>query len=99
MARSVAAMCLLVLVVLVAPGCAGPGSEPAPAVESDAAAAVLPEQVETAVSIARELAADPADGEAILNRHGLTEESFDELMYEIAADPELTVAYEAALAE
>lgn len=99
MARTAFALFLLSCLLLAAPGCGAPETEQVPATGDVADAVDLPDQVATAVAIARELAADPGDGEAILDRHGLTEEGFDQLMYEIAADPELTAAYQEALAE
>ena len=99
MARAIAALWLVSLLSLVALGCGGPTAEQPPATATDAEAAALPDKVETAVAIARELATDPGDAQAILDRHGLTEEGFDDLMYEIAADPELTAAYRDALGE
>lgn len=84
-------------------GCgAEPPAEPTPAETAAAGdtAAPAPEMadsVRTAVGIARELEADPEAAEAILERHGMTTEEFDEMMYDIAADPELARQYREAL--
>ena len=63
----------------------------------EAAEIDLPEIVRTAVTVAREIDADPDNSEAILKRHGLTLEAFEEMLYDISGDPELSQAYNAAL--
>lgn len=54
------------------------------------------EDVQTAAMIAREVEANPDRAAEILESHGMTQESFQQLMYEIAADPARSEAYEAA---
>jgi len=80
-------------------GCAKPPAS------DDAAPAVTAEQNHAAPSLdkAREAAAiavaiekEPGRLRAILEAHATTPEAFQELLYEIAQDPELTEAYEAA---
>ena len=56
------------------------------------------DRVQMAARIAREIQADPENAEAILDRHGKTKEEFEALLYEIAAEPELSRAYNAAMA-
>ena len=73
------------------------GSQAAPA--NDEATGAADDPVSLAVEIAEALEADPDSAEAILERHGLTVEQYEALMYDISADPELSRAYEAALAE
>jgi hypothetical protein len=80
-------------------GCAG--SEPEPAVEAEPEAgsvtAAEPEDLVTrAAEIAAAIEADPDGAEEILQRHEVTIEEFEQMMFEIAADPELSKAYEAA---
>lgn len=85
---------------------AGCGSEPAgqadqtaPAQPSEAPATTQQpaDPVDTAAAVARELEANPEDAAAILERHGLTAEKLDELMYEIAADPVKAERYRKAV--
>ena len=52
-----------------------------------------------AAAIAGEIAESPDDTEAILEDHDMTIEQFEALMYEVAADPELSERYEKARAE
>lgn len=54
-------------------------------------------KVDKAVSIAKELRAQPDDAEKILERHGMSAEQWESLMYEIAGDPALAAEYEAGL--
>lgn len=51
---------------------------------------------EEAGKIAKEIAADPAKRADVLTAHGVDEASFRLALYDIAADAELTAAYEAA---
>ncbi len=54
------------------------------------------EKVRVAAEIAAAIEARPDDAAGILASHGMTEDSFESLMYEIAADPALSAAYESA---
>ncbi len=49
-----------------------------------------------AAATAKELKAAPDDAEEILKKHGMTEQSFEELMFEIAEDPEKSKAFSEA---
>jgi hypothetical protein len=51
-------------------------------------------KVAKAAALAKELKANPDDADAILQRHGMTREQFDELMYEIASDEAMSQAFE-----
>lgn len=51
---------------------------------------------EEAGKIAKEIGADPAKRADVLAAHGVDEASFRLALYNIAADAELTAAYEAA---
>jgi hypothetical protein len=57
----------------------------------------VPEVVQKAITIAQEIEGDPDNAEAILEKHGITEEGFEDLMYQIAQDPELSRSYNEAL--
>ena len=46
-----------------------------------------------AIAIAKEIKASPDDAEAILKKHGMTEEQFEALMFEIASDPKRADAF------
>jgi hypothetical protein len=88
---------LLIACCLIVAGCATPEPE-APAQE--AAVADAPTDVaQKAAEIAKAIEADPDATEQILEGRGLTVDEFEQMMYEISADPELSKAYEAALAE
>ena len=56
----------------------------------------LDPKVAKAVSIAREIEADPSKAEDVLAKHELDREGLDALMYEIARNPELAKSYAAA---
>jgi hypothetical protein len=94
-------LCLIIGLAAVL-GCAGPGTEEQvagseAAVES--APAEVAEIVTKAVDIAKEIEADPDSAETILANHEMTIEDFDQMMYDISADPDLSDAYAAAMAE
>jgi len=92
-----AGLLLLIGCGLIVAGCGAPAPEP-PA-EETAAVDAPSDIVERAAEIAKAIDADPDSAERILQDHGLTVEQFEDMMYEISADPELSKAYEAALAE
>lgn len=62
----------------------------------EAVSSDTPEFVAQVASIARALAESPAVADSILQAHEMTRVQFDSLMYEIALDPVLTEAFEAA---
>ena len=101
MTRAGLLLSIVVLVLLVA--CGGTGSGDSAGIESgsatapDAAPVGTDDPVSRAVEIAKAIEADPDSAEAVLERFGLTVEQYEELMYDISADPELTRAYQAAL--
>lgn len=84
--------------------CDAPTPDPAttqdPATEQPTAAEpatpAASSKTEIAAAVANELQAPGADTDAVLARHDLTADTFEQLMFEIAADPELTAAYQAA---
>jgi hypothetical protein len=82
MKRLTGFLCALVLV-----GCGGSGKQSTPS-----GAPVSPKVAEAA-ALAKELEANPDDADAILKRHGMTRQQLEDLMYEIAADDEMSQAY------
>lgn len=71
-------------------GAAAEGGEEA--VEADP----LDPKVEKAVGLANEISAAPENADAILAGAGMDRESFEQLLYEIAKDPELSKSYAVA---
>lgn len=59
----------------------------------DSKDATSSEDVDKAAAIAREVKASPDDAEAILKKHGMSEDEFEALMYEIAEDPKKSEAF------
>jgi hypothetical protein len=47
-------------------------------------------RVDTAVRIAQGVQANPDRADAVLREHGMTVEEYEDLMYEIAADPAMS---------
>lgn len=72
----------------------GSGSSTTPAPKT-AVTASSP-KVDKAVAIARELEGSDAVDQ-VLQKHGLTEQQFEDLMYEIASDPVLSEQYSSKL--
>ena len=62
------------------------------------AGSAMDPRVERAVMLAREIRKTPEQAETILADAGMTAETFDDLLYEISMDPELSRQYAAALA-
>jgi type IV pilus biogenesis protein CpaD/CtpE len=90
------------LALVIALGLAGCAAAPSSDTESAPAAAEADapamEMGPKALTIAREIEANPDQGEQILESHGMTAESFQALMVEIAEDPAMAEAYAAARA-
>jgi hypothetical protein len=78
--RPLLAAILLSLCLASLPGCGDDG-------ESD-------DPVERGAAIARQIKADPESAEEILEEHEMSIEDFEALMYEIAADPEMSERYQ-----
>ena len=55
------------------------------------------DDVAKAAAIAKEVEASPDDAEAILAKHEMTEEAFEQLMFEIAEDPDKAEAFASKL--
>jgi hypothetical protein len=81
-------------------GCGGAADrqEGAQSAGDGAAATASPAQgmVDVAARIAREIEARPDQADAILERYGKTREEFEAMLYDIAADPDLSRAYKEA---
>jgi hypothetical protein len=58
--------------------------------------AAVPGWVEDVAAAANAIEERPAAVDSILQAHGMTRVVFDSLIYEVAADPALTAAYEEA---
>jgi hypothetical protein len=83
-----------IFALVIALGCASPVVE-----EEVAPAETGGDIVTQAAGIAKEIAADPESAEAILTSHDMTIEQFDQMMFDISADPALSEAYATAMAE
>lgn len=86
-------LCLGAVVLLVATGCARGDENPDTAVIE---ATPTPDRATAAAAVANAIAANPAAADSILSAAGYTRDSFQELMYEIAADSAMSAAYAAA---
>jgi hypothetical protein len=84
----------LIIGLSLALGCAKP-EEPEEIAPAETAADI----VTRAVAMAKEIEADPDSVDAVLARHEMTVEQFDQMMYDISIDPALSDAYAAAMAE
>ena len=81
------AMVGLMLLPLLLVACGDTGGDGDPAASSKAV---------MAAGIADEIAASPEQMEAILTKHGMTMQEFEDLIYEITEDPEMSEAFIAA---
>jgi hypothetical protein len=86
---------LIVSVALL--GCGGSEVQTSDDAATPQAATAVSETVSKAVAVAKQIEANPDDIDAILEQHGLTVETFEDMLYEISSDPELSEAYNAAL--
>ncbi len=73
---------------------AAEGGEPGEG--ADAAEESLDPKVEKAVTIANQISAEPDKADTILADAGMDREGFEQLLYEIARDPELSKSYAVA---
>jgi hypothetical protein len=86
-------MRVAVLLLLVA--CSGaPAPTPSEPASPPGAAAEVPEVVQTAANVARSIAQNPDDAARILADRGLTEDRFEEMLFQIAENPAWTKEYE-----
>jgi hypothetical protein len=70
--------------------------QPDPQPEPEPQGPSLDPKVAQAVTLANDIAANPGDADAILEKAGLDRESFEKLLYEIAKDPDLSKSYAVA---
>jgi hypothetical protein len=87
------------IIAFVAAGCSSSSSNGDASTESAATPATgapTVEQAREAGTIARAIESEPNRMSEILAEHGMTAESLENLMFEIAKDPKLTEAYENA---
>jgi len=97
--RSLALPALAIGIVLFASGCARTSSteDSAPAVTTGQSATTPSlEQAREAGQIAKSIEKEPKRLTEILEAHSMTPEAYQNRLYQIAAEPELTEAYEAA---
>lgn len=79
---------MLVAVLFAIPACGSPSDSGGDGVDTGKAT--------QAAAVADDIARNPDDPQAALDAHGMTMDEFDALMFEVAADPALTKAYEEA---
>lgn len=72
-----------------------PAAEPA-AETTAAATAAVPEWVGQVAAVANAIEAQPSAADSILQAGSMTREAFDSLIYTVAADPQLSAAYQTA---
>ena len=87
------------ILAIIAAGCSSSSSNGDGSTESavmTATGAPTVEQAREAGTIARAIESDPGRASEILAKHGMTAESLDHMIFEIAKDPKLTEAYEDA---
>ena len=95
-------LCLAAGVMVAVTGCAGgekTGDSAAAAVTptpASSASTQTTDRARTAAAVANAIAARPTAADSILTAAGMTRDSFQTLMYEIAADSAMSAAYAAA---
>jgi len=52
-------------------------------------------KVDRAAAVARALSSNPGNADEILRQNGMTEQQYESLLYEIAADPAMSAEYSA----
>lgn len=95
---------LSIALTLALVGCGGPahesGDSPTVTELADAAKQVggsLAGLFDKAVEVAREIETDSSSAEDVLKQHGLTVEKFEDVLYEISGDRELSEKFNEAL--
>lgn len=97
--RSGLPVALVLVMMLVSLACAPSSTteeSATPAATEHSAATPSLERAREAAQMAEKIEKEPARLTEILEAHGMTSDEFQELLYKIAEDPELTRAYEAA---
>ena len=87
---------LILLAGLVACGDAPDQPADAESAVDTAMGEAVPTWVAEVAAVANAIEAQPAAADSILGAHEMTRMAFDSLLYEIAADPTLTAAYQEA---
>lgn len=88
-------MSIFAALLLLAAGCTG-GDKSAPAAQGQSAAAATGVgRAKAAAAVANAIDANPAAADSILRAAGYTPDSFERLMYDIAADSASSAAYAA----
>ena len=96
--RWIAVPALMIGMALCTTGCARVVPEDTSAAEATTAqgkATAGVEQAREAARMAVEMEREPARASEILEAHHMTPESYEDLLFEIARDPELSEAYDA----
>lgn len=96
------ALTALALIALAGCSSSGSSSAPGPSVKTDPPApATMPSaasaKVDKAAAIARAIQARPENADEILRQNNMTERQYEDLLYEIAADPAMSEAYNARM--
>lgn len=91
-------LCLGAVLLLAATGCVRGESDGRDTARDSSAVAGAPntERARSAAAVADAIAANPSAADSILTAAGYTRESFQRLMYEIAADSGMSAAYASA---
>lgn len=91
-------LCLAAAVLMAATGCVREESDGRDTARDTTAVADASstERARTAAAVADAIAANPSAADSILTAAGYTRESFQRLMYEIAADSGMSAAYASA---
>lgn len=89
------ALLVAATVALSLAGCAS-DEKPADTNTAVAASATTDDRATTAAKIANAIAANPAGADSILTAAGHTRDSFQQMMYDIAADSVMSATYAAA---
>ena len=83
----------VIIVAAAAAALAGCGPSGGCATTAPAKPAGSSAKVDTAAAIAREMQANPDQSDQVFQKHGMTEQQFEDLMYEIASDPVMSEQY------
>ena len=87
---------LAVMALIVGAACAREERRPDTSAAAVAANASASDRARAAAKVANAIAANPAAADSILKANGHTRDSFQRLMFEIAADSALSAVYAAA---
>ncbi len=97
MLRRLSTILACIVVFLSVQGCEPESSGTEEGATTTAAGAEFDDPLATAVTVAQAVRENPDTAEQVLSEHGMTVEQFEALMYQIAADPELSAEFEAAM--